>query len=235
MQLQRGDSPAPNSPTEKPCTKCGQIKPLEEYHDNNRRGRREKKARCKACVSEDNRENHKANPRDRRGYSAQYREENREIVNAKARIRHVANLDEDLHRMRKYAAANKDKLREIDKAYREANPERRAETNRLWRQENPEHCRDYYHQKRARKREVTVEPVSLREIFDRDGGKCQICKRKVRWDLAYPDPMSKSIDHIVPLSRGGTHEPRNCQLAHLRCNVSRGVGMRMPAQMRLIA
>jgi 5-methylcytosine-specific restriction endonuclease McrA len=34
-----------------------------------------------------------------------------------------------------------------------------------------------------------------------------------------PDPMSPSLDHILPLSKGGTHEPRNVQLAHLGCNV----------------
>jgi HNH endonuclease len=48
-----------------------------------------------------------------------------------------------------------------------------------------------------------------------------------------PDPLSKSLDHLIPLSRGGTHEPANVSLAHLRCNVSRGAG-RKPAQLWLI-
>jgi 5-methylcytosine-specific restriction endonuclease McrA len=26
------------------------------------------------------------------------------------------------------------------------------------------------------------------------------------------------LDHIVPLARGGTHEPRNVQVSHARCN-----------------
>ena len=41
---------------------------------------------------------------------------------------------------------------------------------------------------------------------------------KVDKDLMWPDPMSASLDHIVPLSRGGTHTLDNVQLAHLACN-----------------
>jgi 5-methylcytosine-specific restriction endonuclease McrA len=41
------------------------------------------------------------------------------------------------------------------------------------------------------------------------------------------------LDHIVPLSRGGTHEPSNVQLAHYGCNSKRGA--KGPAQMRLAA
>ena len=33
-----------------------------------------------------------------------------------------------------------------------------------------------------------------------------------------PHPMSLSIDHIIPLSLGGTHEPKNVQVVHLICN-----------------
>lgn len=33
--------------------------------------------------------------------------------------------------------------------------------------------------------------------------------------------MRPSIDHIVPLSQGGTHELANVQLAHYRCNLSK--------------
>lgn len=35
-------------------------------------------------------------------------------------------------------------------------------------------------------------------------------------------PMSASVDHIVPLSRGGEHSMANVQCAHLSCNSSKG-------------
>ncbi len=37
-----------------------------------------------------------------------------------------------------------------------------------------------------------------------------------------PDLMTPSIDHVVPLSRGGSNHPSNLQLAHLLCNLSKG-------------
>lgn len=60
------------------------------------------------------------------------------------------------------------------------------------------------------------------EIFERDKWICQICFEPVDSDLKWPDPMSKSLDHKVPLSKGGHHLRSNCRLAHVTCNVRRG-------------
>lgn len=48
-----------------------------------------------------------------------------------------------------------------------------------------------------------------------------------------PHPLAPTTDHIVPLSKGGKHERRNCQLAHFKCNTAKGA--RLDVQMRLIA
>lgn len=48
---------------------------------------------------------------------------------------------------------------------------------------------------------------------------CGICGRPVDFTLRYPDPMSKTVDHIVPINRGGhPSDLANLQLAHLACN-----------------
>lgn len=48
---------------------------------------------------------------------------------------------------------------------------------------------------------------------------CGICGRPVDMSLKFPDPMSRCIDHIVPISRGGHPSAMsNLQLAHLVCN-----------------
>ena len=72
-----------------------------------------------------------------------------------------------------------------------------------------------------------VEPIDAAIIFERDGWACRICGLPVDSALPYPDPMSKSLDHVMPLSRGGSHTPANVQLAHLFCNLSKGA--RVPA------
>lgn len=78
--------------------------------------------------------------------------------------------------------------------------------------------------RRVRLRRQYVAPVSLAEIYKRDGGICQLCGKKVSLRYKAPHPLSATLDHIIPLSRGGTHEPKNVQLAHWICNVKRGTG-----------
>lgn len=51
---------------------------------------------------------------------------------------------------------------------------------------------------------------------------CGLCGITVDMSLTYPEPMSPSIDHITPLSKGGTHQLSNAQLTHLRCNIQKG-------------
>lgn len=64
--------------------------------------------------------------------------------------------------------------------------------------------------------------ITLKELFKRDGGICQICGKKCNWDdKAYGKfgPTYPSIDHIVPKSKGGPHTWGNVQLAHFICNM----------------
>lgn len=83
--------------------------------------------------------------------------------------------------------------------------------------------RDAFQKRRALKLGAsTGEPVILADIAERDRWRCQLCKRAVSRKRRWPDPLSPSMDHIVPLTRGGAHDPSNVQLAHLRCNVSKG-------------
>lgn len=66
---------------------------------------------------------------------------------------------------------------------------------------------------------VDAEKFDYREIYDRDGWVCGICSEPVDPDLAWPDPMSVSLDHVTPVSRGGRHSRDNAQCSHLTCNV----------------
>lgn len=51
---------------------------------------------------------------------------------------------------------------------------------------------------------------------------CGICGKPVDMSLRYPDPMSKTVDHIIPINRGGhPSDIENLQLAHLTCNLEK--------------
>lgn len=81
------------------------------------------------------------------------------------------------------------------------------------------------HKYRTSKRKQFVAPVNEQAIFDRDKGLCGICGKPV-------ERSKMSLDHILPISKGGTREPKNVRLAHLSCN--KGRGNRGHAQLRLL-
>lgn len=48
---------------------------------------------------------------------------------------------------------------------------------------------------------------------------CAICGKPVDFSLKYPHPLSPTIDHIIPLAKGGhPSDIDNLQLAHRCCN-----------------
>ena len=53
---------------------------------------------------------------------------------------------------------------------------------------------------------------------------CAICGQPVDKSLKSPDPMSASIDHIIPVFKGGhPSDLSNLQLSHRACNRAKGI------------
>ena len=77
-----------------------------------------------------------------------------------------------------------------------------------------------------RRLRVTVKGVPQRidrvVIYERDGWVCQLCIEPIDRTLRYPDPMSVSLDHVVPVSLGGDNSAENLQASHFRCNLKKG-------------
>lgn len=74
----------------------------------------------------------------------------------------------------------------------------------------------------AKRTGEAAEEIDRDAIGDRDGWCCGICLKRIDRALPWPDPQSPSLDHVVPLSKGGTHTAANVRITHLRCNVARG-------------
>jgi 5-methylcytosine-specific restriction endonuclease McrA len=112
--------------------------------------------------------------------------------------------------------------------YADLSPEKRAEIRAKgaqWSKEHPECQRAAQHRRRARKLQLPVEDFTDLEIYERDQWTCGICRQPVDRDLRWPDPLSASLDHIVPLFRDGHHTRANTQLAHLTCNIRKGTSL----------
>jgi 5-methylcytosine-specific restriction endonuclease McrA len=77
--------------------------------------------------------------------------------------------------------------------------------------------------RRARMRSAVVEMFDRLEIFERDNWICQLCFNPVDRNAPRHHPRVPSIDHIIPIARGGEHSRANAQTACLGCNVRKGV------------
>ena len=58
-----------------------------------------------------------------------------------------------------------------------------------------------------------------REIVRKTQTICAICGQPVDKRLKWPHPMAATVDHIIPINKGGhPSDLSNLQLAHFRCN-----------------
>lgn len=77
--------------------------------------------------------------------------------------------------------------------------------------------------RRARERGARVgETFTHEQVFDRDGWICQLCLTPINWTLSGRDPLAPALDHIVPISKGGTHSLDNVWASHFGCNARKG-------------
>jgi 5-methylcytosine-specific restriction endonuclease McrA len=109
-----------------------------------------------------------------------------------------------------------------------------AKCQRTWRKRSPsalEHKRAAKSRRRARQKNAFVANVYPKQVFSRDGYRCQLrlpgCKGIDRTKNV-PHPKAPTVDHIIPLAvgvdAGGTHEPKNCHTACFHCNWTKSAG-----------
>lgn len=134
-------------------------------------------------------------------YDRRYREKNEETE----RIRKA-----------KYVVENKEKVIQSQRKYREANKEKDRAYAKIWRARNPEKVRARSERRRAAKRgaEGAHTAEDIKQQYARQGGRCHWCSRKVGKKF--------HVDHIVPLSRGGSNSPENLVISCPKCNLSKG-------------
>ena len=69
---------------------------------------------------------------------------------------------------------------------------------------------------------MTIESVDPVYIYERDKWRCHLCGGQVDRLLSGNDRMGPTLDHVVPLSKGGEHSNANVALAHRICNIRKG-------------
>jgi hypothetical protein len=74
---------------------------------------------------------------------------------------------------------------------------------------------------RANKLGVESEYVDYADVLRRSGGTCSLCGGKIH---SGPGTKGEALhfDHVIPVSKGGSHTMDNIAAAHAHCNVLKG-------------
>lgn len=162
-----------------------------------------------------------ANPEKVKAYNDDFRKSNPEKVKAHnlrfrqnnpdyAKNYHAKNQEsENLRsRTRYWNDPIKEALRK--KIARQTNPEKFRERNRIYAKNNQDKLNEKSQRRRAYKANVKTYKISKKEIWHFYNSQCFYCQKP-----------SSTIDHVIPLSRGGNHGIGNLVPCCGSCNFSK--------------
>lgn len=148
-----------------------------------------------------------------------YYNAHRDEIAAKKKAAYLADPAPTIARCKKYRAANRSiylaACRAYGAAYYAAHRDERAVYASQYKVTHLKEHAESEGRRRARKRNTQVEPIDLMQVLRDSKGVCGICHKPL-------DLFGIDFDHIVPLSKGGTHTRDNIQPSHSRCNRVKG-------------
>lgn len=210
-----------------------------DYRKNNPEKARASQLRSEEKYKEEylikSREYYYANQEANLANKKRYREENTEKIKNAQQKWYAENREKAIADAKTYVENNKEKVKARRKSYHEANRdrlnakkradrERIREVERAWIQANPEKVRDKNRKRLAMKNNADYDGWTEAMVWERDNSTCQICFKIVPRDLERSDrnnPLYPHIDHIVALISGGSHLFANVRLTHRVCNLMR--------------
>jgi 5-methylcytosine-specific restriction endonuclease McrA len=122
------------------------------------------------------------------------------------------NRDKEKARAARWMEANHERGLQSRRDYYQANKEQVAEANKRWKAANRDRLYAIQHAQRVKGRAAggRFTAADINEIFVAQKGKCALCRVKLG--------KTKQLDHIVPISKGGTNHRRNVQWLCALCN-----------------
>jgi 5-methylcytosine-specific restriction endonuclease McrA len=219
----------------KGCSMCHTEKPVTEFYKRAGGYR----AHCKPCEAAYAKNRYDADPEKMRAYMSAWAKAHPEQTRARYARWHSQNRE---RRMEYYAQYNATHLaerrdyarkrhaqespelkaylnvsrRDYFRRYEREHRQKRSEQSRRWQQLNPDKHAEKQSRRRAWKANAPIiERIDRNAIIERDKWMCYlcgvVCTRK-----------NVTLDHIVPLSRGGNHTADNLRVACRSCNSSKG-------------
>lgn len=181
------------------CAICETTKPASDFYKKDKtckKCRAERNKAIKSCQKDKTRERDKKyraeNKTKIEAQKKEYYEKNREEILRKDRHRYVANLQKNKTRHAAYRATHKKKISEYNFLYKAINATKFGA--------------------------IFDRKLTQAMVFKEFGAVCYLCGMAIDMALLANHKFSATIDHIIPLSRGGSHNLENTRPAHLSCN-----------------
>lgn len=146
-----------------------------------------------------------------RRYRLKYPEKKR-LYDHRYRLKHIDELRAKSHL---YAQQNAARINAQARLWQKTHRERARNINRSWRQRHPEQSEAHNRNRRSRKlsAEGSHTPDDILAQLKRQKKRCYYCGEKLNGKY--------HVDHVVPLSRGGSNGPDNLVIACPHCNCSK--------------
>lgn len=226
---------------EKRCSRCGEVLPYSAFLRNRRRldGLR---SECKKCGLAGRAAYNLARKVEKRAYNQAYYAAKHSEILAQKKEYYQANAEEIRAKKRTYQQANLELLREKAKRYHATHKQQRRAAWERWYYAATEQVREY--RRKYRQEHLAEVKAKLREWQKRNPGRVayhnhnrRIAKRngdytQVEWQALCEavnhicprcgQKRRLTVDHVVPLSRGGKNDITNIQPLCSWCNISKG-------------
>lgn len=155
---------------------------------------------CVTCTNERQRRYYRDNPEPKKANAKKWKQQNPD---------RKKELDS------RWQKENKDRANESKQKWLRNNPGRAKEAARGWRKRNPDKKMAIEENRRARKNNTggSYTGPEWKALVESYGGRCLCCGRT---------DVRLTVDHIVPISKGGSSDIGNIQCLCVQCNSSKG-------------
>lgn len=195
----------------KTCTKCHEMKEPSAFGWHGQNGGL--RPNCRACRSVDRKAHYQLNRERVLVQCKAYGKVHVEEVNARSKAAYWADPAKRIAQTRAYQLNNPEKVKEWGRNGYANNKEKMNRQSRAWDRDNPERARIHAKNKCARRRQRIIQgggSFSVDEwieLCNQYGNRCLACGKP-----------ELTVDHVIPLSKGGKNDISNIQPLCMSCN-----------------
>jgi 5-methylcytosine-specific restriction endonuclease McrA len=199
----------------KHCPACKGVLPVAEFSRESKR-KDGLSVYCKAC----NKQRFEVNKERIQEQRRRFREANRDALREQYKKFRAGHQERKNEQNKRSYASHKDRAIKYMEQYRKNNRETLNENKRqYYKTEQGKMVARAAHSKRKSLKINAIGTHTAQDIavqFEKQHGQCHWCKKKfISGKNAY------HVDHVIPLSRGGSNDPSNLVLACPTCNLSK--------------